>query len=77
MDISIYDNYSKATRDFNFFQIDGEYKMSDSLLGILCLKGNAIFRIRLRELEVKRGSYLNWRIQNISVKSQEKPWLVD
>ena len=58
MDISIYDNYSGADRDFNFFHIDGEYKMCDSLLGILCLKGNATFRIRLRELEVKRGSYL-------------------
>lgn len=58
MDISVYDNYSGAYRDFNFFQIDGEYKMCDSLLGIICLRGRARFRIRLREYEIKRGSYL-------------------
>lgn len=58
MDISVYDNYSGADRDFNFFQIDGEYKMCDSLLGIICLRGRARFRIRLREYEIKRGSYL-------------------
>lgn len=58
MDISIYDNYSGAARDFNFFQIDGEYKMCDSLLAIICLRGRAIFRIRLHEYEIKRGSYL-------------------
>lgn len=58
MDISIYDNYSGADRDFNFFQIDGEYKMCDSLLAIICLRGSARFRIRLRENEIKRGSYL-------------------
>lgn len=58
MDISIYDNYSGADRDFNFFHIDGEYKMCDSLLAIICLRGNARFRIRLRDYEIKRGSYL-------------------
>lgn len=58
MDISIYDNYSGADRDFNFFHIDGEYKMCDSLLAIICLRGHARFRIRLRDYEIKRGSYL-------------------
>ncbi len=58
MDISIYDNYSGADRDFNFFHIDGEYKMCDSLLAIICLRGKARFRIRLRDYEIRRGSYL-------------------
>lgn len=58
MDISIYDNYSGAERDFNFFQIDGQYKMCDSLLMIICLKGSAIFRIRLHGYDICRGSYL-------------------
>lgn len=58
MDISIYDNYSGADRDFNFFHIDGEYKMCDSLLAIICLRGRARFRIRLRDYEIRRGSYL-------------------
>ena len=58
MDISIYDNYSSAIRDFNFFQIDGEYKMCDSLLAIICLRGKGTFRIRLHEYEIKRGTYL-------------------
>ncbi len=58
MDISIYDNYSGAERDFNFFHIDGEYKMCDSLLAIICLRGRARFRIRLRDYEIRRGSYL-------------------
>mgnify|MGYP003295751102 FL=1 len=58
MDISIYDNYSGVNRDFNFFQIDGEYKMCDSFLTILCMRGRARFRIRLHDIEIKRGSYL-------------------
>lgn len=58
MDISIYDNYSGVNRDFNFFQIDGEYKMCDSFLTILCMRGKARFRIRLHDIEIKRGSYL-------------------
>lgn len=58
MDISVYDNYSGAVRDFNFFQIDGEYKMCDSLLLILCMRGSARFRIRLLDVEISRGSYL-------------------
>ena len=58
MDISIYDNYSGADRDFNFFHIDGEYKMCGSLLAIICLRGRARFRIRLRDYEIRRGSYL-------------------
>lgn len=58
MDISVYDNYSGAVRDFNFFQIDGEYKMCDSLLLILCMRGRARFRIRLLDVEICRGYYL-------------------
>lgn len=58
MDISVYDNYSGAARDFIFFQIDGEYKMCDSLLLILCMRGKAKFRIRLLEVEISRNSYL-------------------
>lgn len=58
MDISVYDNYSGASRDFNFFQIDREYKMCDSLLLILCMRGHAKFRIRLLDVEISRGSYL-------------------
>ena len=58
MDISVYDNYSGAVRDFNFFQIDGEYKMCDSLLLILCMRGRARFRIRLLDVEINRGYYL-------------------
>ena len=58
MDISVYDNYSSAARDFNFFQVDGEYKMCDSLLAIICMRGRARFRIRLLEYEIKRGTYL-------------------
>ena len=58
MDISIYDNYSGVNRDFNFFQIDGEYKMCDSLLTILCMRGRAKFRIRLHDIEISRGTYL-------------------
>ena len=58
MDISVYDNYSGVSRDFNFFQIDGEYKMCDSLLLILCMRGHAKFRIRLLDVEISRGSYL-------------------
>ena len=58
MDISIYDNYSGASRDFDFFEIDGEYKMCDSFLTILCMRGRAIFKVSLHEFEISRGSYM-------------------
>ena len=58
MDISVYDNYSGANRDFDFFEIDGEYKMCDSFLTILCMRGRAIFKVRLHEFEISRGSYM-------------------
>lgn len=58
MDISIYDNYSSAERDFNFFHIDGEYKSIDSLLAIICLRGSARFRVRLHDFDVKRSNSL-------------------
>ena len=32
--------------------------MCDSLLAIICLRGHARFRIRLRDYDIKRGSYL-------------------
>lgn len=58
MDISIYDNYSGATRDFDFFPIDGEYKTCDSLLTIICLRGHATFRIRLHDFRLSKSSSL-------------------
>ncbi len=58
MDISVYDNYSGVNRDFDFFEIDGEYKICDSLLTILCMRGKAIVKIRLNEFEISRGSYM-------------------
>ena len=54
MDISIYDNYSGALRDFDFFHIDGEYKTCDSLLTIICLRGYATVRLRLRDFRLTR-----------------------
>jgi len=58
MDISVYDNYSGVSRDFDFFEIDGEYKMCDSFLTILCMRGEAKVKIRLLEFKISRGSYL-------------------
>ncbi len=58
MDISIYDNYSGASRDFDFFTIDEEYKTCDSLLTIICLHGHATFRIRLHDFELSRAHSL-------------------
>lgn len=58
MDISVYDNYSGVNRDFDFFEIDGEYKICDSFLTILCMRGKAIVKIRLHEFEISRGSYM-------------------
>lgn len=54
MDISVYDNYSGVSRGFDFFQIDNNYKICDSLLAIICLRGTATFRIRLHDFEIKR-----------------------
>lgn len=58
MNISVYDNYSGAERDFDFFPIDGEYKTTDSLLAIVCLRGTATFRVRLHDFNLKRGNSL-------------------
>lgn len=58
MDISIYDNYSGSSRDFDFFPIDGEYKTCDSMLTIICLHGHATFRIRLHDFQLSRSSSL-------------------
>lgn len=58
MDISIYDNYSGVERGFDFFQIDNNYKVCNSLLAIICMRGKATFRIRLHDFEMKRGCSL-------------------
>lgn len=58
MDISVYDNYSGVNRDFDFFEIDGEYKICVSFLTILCMRGKATVKIRLHEFEISRGSYM-------------------
>lgn len=58
MDISVYDNYSGASRDFDFFFIDGEYKVCDSMLAIICIGGTATFTIRLNDYEMEKSGYL-------------------
>lgn len=58
MDISIYDNYSGAAQEFEFLRMDGEYKMYDSLIAIICMRGRAVFRIKLQDYEIRRGAYL-------------------
>ena len=35
MDISIYDNYSGVERDFEFVNIDGQYKECDSMISAI------------------------------------------
>lgn len=58
MDVSIYDNYSGAERDFDFFFLDGRFKQCDSLLAVICIKGSATFKIRLHEIELKKRDFL-------------------
>lgn len=58
MDISIYDNYSGVKRDFEFFSLDGKYKVCSSSLAITCMRGEAIFKVRLFKYIVKRGCVL-------------------
>lgn len=58
MDVSIYDNYSGADRDFDFFFLDGQYKECNSLLAVICVKGSATFKVRLHEMKVKRCDFL-------------------
>lgn len=58
MDTSIYDNYSGAERDFEFFYLDGQYKECDSLLGLICMRGTATVKIRLQEYQMKRCDFL-------------------
>ena len=58
MDTSIYDNYSGAERDFEFFYLDGQYKECDSLLCLICMRGTATVKIRLQEYKMKRCDFL-------------------
>lgn len=54
MDISIYDNYSGIDRGFDFFPVDGKYKTCDSMLAIICVRGSAVFRVRLHDFPLRR-----------------------
>lgn len=58
MDISVYDNYSGTPRDFDFFFIDGKYKTCDSMLAIICISGEAEFRIRMQSFPIRKSGYL-------------------
>lgn len=58
MDISVYDNYSDAARDFDFFFIDGKYKTCDSMLAIICIRGEAIFKIRIQDFTLSKSGYM-------------------
>ena len=58
MDISIYDNYSGVEKDFEFFNLDGQYQECDSLLCAICMRGTATIKIRLQEYQMKRSDFL-------------------
>lgn len=58
MDISIYDNYSGVEKDFEFFNLDGQYQECDSLLCVICMRGTATIKIRLQEYQMKRCDFL-------------------
>ena len=58
MDISIYDNYSEVEKDFEFFNLDGQYQECDSLLCAICMRGTATIKIRLQEYQMKRCDFL-------------------
>ena len=58
MDISVYDNYSDATRDFDFFFIDGKYKTCNSMLAIMCIEGEATFKIRIQDFPLTKSDYM-------------------
>lgn len=58
MDISIYDNYSGVEKDFEFFNLDGQYQECDSLLCAICMRGTATIKIRLQEYQMKRCDFL-------------------
>ena len=48
MDISIYDNYSGVERDFEFFNLDGQYLECDSIISAICMRGIATINIILQ-----------------------------
>ena len=58
MDISIYDNYSGAKRDFEISTSDDGFRTCDSLLAVICLEGKAVFQLGKTEYEVKRHTFL-------------------
>ncbi len=58
MDISIYDNYSGAKRDFELSTSDDGFRTCDSLLAVICLEGKAVFQLGKTEYEVKRHTFL-------------------
>lgn len=58
MDISIYDNYSGVERDFDFFLLDGKYRICNSTLVISCMRGEALVKVRIFKYTVKRGNVL-------------------
>lgn len=58
MDISVYDNYSDTARNFDFFFIDGKYKTCNSMLAIICIEGDAVFKIRIQEFALSRSGYM-------------------
>lgn len=58
MDISIYDNYSGAARDFEFFHLDQKYVECDSMLCLTCLHGTATIMIRLQEYKIKKSDLI-------------------
>ena len=58
MDISIYDNYSGVERDFDFFNLDGQYVECDSMISAICMRGTATIKIRLLEYNIKRGDFI-------------------
>lgn len=58
MDISVYDNYSGQPRGFDFFFIDGKYKTCDSMLAIICISGEADFRVRKQSIRIEKSGYM-------------------
>lgn len=58
MDISVYDNYSGVDRDFDFFFLDGKYKVCSSALAIICMRGEATFKVKLYKYTIRRCNFL-------------------
>lgn len=78
MDISVYDNYSGSARDFDFFFIDGKYKVCDSMLAIICMSGRATFTIRLNDHEIEKAGYLVIRPETpFYIKAQSADFKID